>query len=98
MSQAKRSALAAAIGSLELGASRESVVTALGAPDSDQTGAEKAPGHAFGGRRFVYYFVRGDPELVNERTDQSVVLWFDEEDRLVEIRSSVREVASRRSD
>ncbi len=90
--EAQRDIVMKAANHLELGTSVEAVVQSMGSPSVDKALYHKGATPAFRARILRYYLA---PDT-GKNNDPAVDLVFDERNRLIEVYSTVKEVANRR--
>jgi hypothetical protein len=65
---------------LSLDMPKAAVLRVLGPPDCSQSLYSKDPPRNYIGSEWTYYFAKPDSELVNEKTDRAIVIFFDRQD------------------
>lgn len=89
MSPGERAAFVSKLAQVRLGETRAEVEKLLGKPTSDESAARKEDG-SFLARCVDYYVTVYEKDLVNEKHDEYVGLYFDASDHLILIFSNVK--------
>lgn len=80
VSESRQHELTTAYVALSLGMSKSSVLRMLGPPDySMSLYSKEFPGHYVSGK-WTYFLSKPDPDLVNEKMDRAILVYFDRND------------------
>ena len=67
---------------LKIGMTKEKVSSIIGDPDFSEYLRAKEPPEKYKGSEWTYYFYKPDPDLVNEKLDRGLFLFFGTNDKL----------------